>query len=183
MHKKGLFLILIVFVLTTLTCTAYAFQPISIYVDGQQIKPDVPAQNIDGRVMVPVRFIAEALEADVAYDSSSNRVIITTNKKQQYNLLKLNGERTTWPYWVEGDKLYLEKRNCIEMLRTEYRPPWHSVNVFADGTVSIDHKNIKVDTKQFDGFTAIYINDLQRLQIIDYDWDAKTGNLTLRPMG
>ena len=34
---------------------------IRLIVNGQKINPDVPPQIIDGRVMVPARFVAEPL--------------------------------------------------------------------------------------------------------------------------
>lgn len=40
-------------------------QVIGIYIDGTKILPDVSPQIIDGRVMVPARFIAEPLGAIV----------------------------------------------------------------------------------------------------------------------
>jgi hypothetical protein len=182
MRRKSVFILALLLLVTMFVFTVNAAQPTLIYVNGELIEPDVPAQIIDDRLMVPVRFIAESLGAEVEYDGVKNTVTISAPEdSNSYNLIKLNGERTTWPYWIEGDKLYLEQRNCIEMLRSVYKPQWHNVNIFSDGTVSIDHKNIKVDTKQIDGFTAIYINDLKRLKIIDYDWDIQTGNIVLKP--
>jgi hypothetical protein len=37
---------------------------------------DVPATILNGRTLVPVRFIAESLDADVGWDSSENTVEI-----------------------------------------------------------------------------------------------------------
>ncbi len=180
MRNKGILVILISFVVAFVG-NAYAAQPTLVYVNDNLIESDVPAQIIDGRLMVPVRFIAEELGAEVQYDGSSNKVMISTKKPMDNYLLKLDNELTTWPYWSEDGKLFLERRNCIEMLRTTYKPQWHSVNIFPDGTVSIDHKNIKVETRQIDGFTTICVNDLKRLKIIDYDWDPQTGHLVLKP--
>ena len=49
---------------------------IRIFIDGQEIVPDVPPQIIDGRVMVPARFIAEPLGATVEWDDESRAVVI-----------------------------------------------------------------------------------------------------------
>lgn len=47
---------------------------IRINVNGQEITPDVPAQIIDGRTMVPARFVAEALLANVTWDEATQTV-------------------------------------------------------------------------------------------------------------
>ena len=51
---------------------------IRIFINGQEITPDVLPQNINGRVMVPARFIVEPLGASVSWDSNGRRVIINT---------------------------------------------------------------------------------------------------------
>ena len=47
---------------------------IRIFIDGQEVVPDVPPQIIDGRVMVPARFIAEPLGATVALFVPANLI-------------------------------------------------------------------------------------------------------------
>ena len=56
-------------------------QDISIVVDGTTKIPDVAPQIIDGRTMVPVRFIAELFGCEVSWDTITHSVIINTNKK------------------------------------------------------------------------------------------------------
>ena len=49
------------------------------YVNGSPKTLDVPAKAINGRTMVPVRFISEALNARVMWDGSAQTVYIVTN--------------------------------------------------------------------------------------------------------
>lgn len=100
---------------------AYALSPITIYVNGKEVKSDVPAYINQGRTMVPIRFVSEALGAKVDWDAKTRSVIITTAEAAALPLLKLNGEQTTWPYWYEDGKLYMEYRNTLQILR-EYAP-------------------------------------------------------------
>lgn len=46
------------------------------YVDGQEITLAVPPQIINNHTMVPVRFISEALGAQVFWDQNSQTVLI-----------------------------------------------------------------------------------------------------------
>ena len=57
---------------------AMAANPIKLIVNGQEIQCDVPPQNINGRVLVPDRFVAESLGASVTWDSTNNAVVITS---------------------------------------------------------------------------------------------------------
>lgn len=67
--------------LLTSVVGVFAVSNISLIVNGQEITPDVPPQIIDGRVMVPARFIAEPLGATVEWDGENNTVIITDKSK------------------------------------------------------------------------------------------------------
>lgn len=66
----------------------WANRDIFIFVDGYEVRPDVSAQIINGRTMVPIRFVAEALEAEVNWDDPSSTITIKSNlshEKYQYN--------------------------------------------------------------------------------------------------
>lgn len=55
---------------------------VNLFDDGAAPKTvtlDVPAQNINGRVMVPVRFIAENIGAEVTWDEAAQRINIRCN--------------------------------------------------------------------------------------------------------
>jgi len=55
----------------------------TVYVDGAAVELDVPAMIIDGRFVIPVRFVAETIGAEVAWDEFSQRVIITLDRPNQ----------------------------------------------------------------------------------------------------
>ena len=44
-------------------------------VNGETVRLDVAAVKVDGRVLVPTRFVAESLGAGVQWDESRNRVV------------------------------------------------------------------------------------------------------------
>jgi hypothetical protein len=56
--------------------SAIAGSPIQLVIDGEVIQCDVPPQIINGRVMVPARFVAEPLGAMVEWDKRSQAVMI-----------------------------------------------------------------------------------------------------------
>lgn len=56
---------------------AIANTPIKLIINGQTIQCDVPPQNINGRILVPARFVAEPLGATVEWDGENRVVRIT----------------------------------------------------------------------------------------------------------
>ena len=59
----------------TLAVPAKAASYIKVTVDEIPIQMDVPPVNIDGRILVPLRAIFEALGADIDRNSSTKTVI------------------------------------------------------------------------------------------------------------
>gem|GEM_PF-1126778 len=75
-----------------LAVDAFAANSIRLIVNGQEIEPDVPPQIINGRTMVPIRWVAEALGADMEQDASNKEacaVKITTKTQSQDVLQRL----------------------------------------------------------------------------------------------
>ncbi|MBC7347611.1 MAG: copper amine oxidase N-terminal domain-containing protein, partial [Clostridia bacterium] len=62
-RSKRLIVAVAIMGLLSMTTPAPASGPIKLVVNDREIKPDVPPQLIGGRVMVPVRWVAEALGA------------------------------------------------------------------------------------------------------------------------
>lgn len=59
-------------------------------VDGNEVKPEVPQQIIEGRFMLPLRAIGEAIGAEVDWEAETKTVIIKTHKGLQVaDVLKL----------------------------------------------------------------------------------------------
>jgi hypothetical protein len=51
------------------------------YVDGKRYDLDVGAREVAGRVMIPLRFVAQSLGVRVDYDGPSNTVVIVSGEK------------------------------------------------------------------------------------------------------
>lgn len=180
MNKKWVIPVVLALMMVLFTGVVFASQPVTIFVNGKQVEGDTPGQIINGRTMVPVRFVAEALGAEVNWLPNINRVVITTKQQPTLNLIKLNGEPTTWPYWDEDGQVYMEYRDVIALLSTKYRAPWYSVNYHSGNKhISLNNKSVAVDTKKQGDFTAISLNSLQKKGLITFQWDAEEQNLII----
>lgn len=74
-------------------------------IDGQPVNMDVPATIIEGRTMVPVRFVSEAMGEDVAWDDATKTVIITHNKNAGLKRLISDFHRPVPTEFTKSNKL------------------------------------------------------------------------------
>lgn len=84
LKRKGL-IILLSFVTGILAASAYVYasENIRIVVNGVEIESDVSPEIINGRVMVPIRWVSEALNANVHWDKNSRQVNVSTSSTQR----------------------------------------------------------------------------------------------------
>jgi hypothetical protein len=59
------------------TLISLTIDSVDAWINGTKTKLDVPAQLINGKTMVPIRFVSEALGAKVEWDPFSHSVIIS----------------------------------------------------------------------------------------------------------
>lgn len=74
----GLFIFLLCGVAVADVNGYFSGYPIAnVKVNGKTVAGDTPAINFNGRTMVPIRFVSEAMGAKVAWDGSTETAIIT----------------------------------------------------------------------------------------------------------
>lgn len=76
--KKSLAGLLAGLIVATTSLAFAAPQAIKLIVNGKEIKPDVPPQIINGRIMVSPRSIAGALGAVVSWDDKKKALVVTS---------------------------------------------------------------------------------------------------------
>lgn len=179
--KKGIVFLLLAALIISAASLAYAAQPIKILVNGVDIVSDPQPQVIGGTTFVPLRVIADALEADVSYDSKNRTAIINTKKTGSYRLLTVNGVKTTWPYWTEGNEVYMEYHNVRELIAMAGNYNANNVAAFIDsGKLSYQGRLISITYKTQGPFTVIPLSTLKTEKVIDYSWDSAKESLTLK---
>ncbi len=173
---------------------AIADEPVKIIIDGKAVTGDTAPQIVNNRLLVPLRLISENMGAQVKWDDNTRTVsIIPQNQKtavppattaqpvvETNKLLKLNGEQTTWPYWYEDGKLYLEWRDAQALLREIYPPPLHTVNLFPkSGGLGIDSRRMDITFTAKGNYKIVSLNDMQREGFIKYQFEEAQGNLAI----
>lgn len=103
-------------------------------VNGKEIELDVPAKSINGSTLVPVRFIAESLGAEVLWNQDTKTVSVNTDMvkkaKPKYKVIRV----------VDGDTIIVEFDGKEERVRLIGIDTPESVH--PDGTKNIEEGKI-----------------------------------------
>jgi spore germination protein len=74
--KRKIMMVLLILLSLSVPGSVLAAGPIDLYVNGQEITPDVPPRIVQGRVILPARAILEPLGAQLLWDSKSKTVTV-----------------------------------------------------------------------------------------------------------
>ncbi|HAG10377.1 MAG TPA: hypothetical protein DCK76_03100 [Desulfotomaculum sp.] len=133
MYKKLMIIVICAIVLSvSVVLGTFAASTIKIFINDKEITTDVQPQIIQGRVMVPLKWVVQALGANVKWDNETRTVIIQmadqgsillsesdsgkkiSLAKGQVLHLSLPGNPSTgysWSYVKEPDQLVLKEIN------------------------------------------------------------------------
>lgn len=87
MKKKIIVVAAIIVLSTALIASAQNLAPAKIFLDGAELESDVAPVIKEGRVLVPLRVIAENFGAKVTWDGEEKAVSIITDKSKDPDLL------------------------------------------------------------------------------------------------
>lgn len=136
-RKKSILTFSLALVFIMVATIAYAGPSVKLFVNGQEITPDVPPEVVNGRTMVPVRWVAEALGAKVDWDPISqtvkvwnDKLIFAENKagRLQAALEEIAAPRTpeeaalTWAQGIEARNAGIQYAVMSPELRQHYAP-------------------------------------------------------------
>lgn len=182
---KGRFLALLVFgiLLTGIAFGAYAQDSIKIIVNGRQITSEVAPFIKEGRTMVPLRVISEALGADVTWDQATGTVTIMTKitsagtDKSEPELEKKQEPQQKPESPVEND-LTKDNVNLSELKPVDdisgrvFYKNWGDNPDGPRGVFSIDGK------KYFDGIGMLNYSDSKGSVVVSYNINGAYKKLT-----
>lgn len=127
----------------------------AMYKNGERIELDSPAISLNGRILIPVRAIAEAMDYAVTWDGHHSMVLISTTGKQYrpYAFLKL-GFRTL----EDASELYL-------------------TGTGASGSVDLDGDGVP-ENIVFNSADESTLNSTHVFTVNDIDYTADLGAIT-----
>lgn len=128
-------------------------------INGKTVMIDVPATAVNGRTLVPTRFIAESLGAEVNWDPATRAVIIST---QQY----LNNLSVTDEFyninWL--DYMGKNKYEVIESLGYDYHEDDYELS----------------DYIEYDNSPLIFLDDYDDVRMLGIGMDIMINNKNIK---
>jgi hypothetical protein len=114
MKKIVLFITVSVIMLMAFTTTSFAQLPLRVVVNGNRVNfPDAePFIDDNGRTQVPVRFVSEALGAEVSWEGSTKTVTISQRDKEIKIVI---GKKD---YTINGEKSLMDTEALLKEDRT-----------------------------------------------------------------
>jgi hypothetical protein len=114
MKKIVLFITVSVIMLMAFTTTSFAQLPLRVVVNGDRVNfPDAePFIDDNGRTQVPVRFVSEALGAEVGWEGSTKTVTISQGDKEIKIVI---GKKD---YTINGEKNLMDTEALLKEDRT-----------------------------------------------------------------
>jgi len=147
---------------------------------------EVPAQVIEGRTMVPVRFVSEALGANVSWDQAAKTVVVTFEEKRdgmtpEELMLKCNEAMQKYnTYKFKGNaEIKVSAQEAPEDFSTNmtidgsYRKTGDKAEVYVKETVEIpgiegstpDSMNVEVYTDGINIYQRMTGSDWQKIEL------------------
>ncbi len=144
--KKLLIFILVGVLMFSVSAVALANNPIKILIDFVEVKSDVAPVIQNGRVLVPLRVIAERLNYNVRWDATDNTVHIGTpqsNFKGYYDKQD----------FVNDFKMALQ---CLEEINFNLTEAWLHNDPLHSGSHVLRARGFLSQAKDFESYLAKY---------------------------
>ena len=153
--------------------TAFAADDITVTVDGQKVSfGDQQPVNINGRVMVPVRAVAEKMGWDVEWFTYYGNTVVDGQFQQEHDIVLKNIVKKSDTYWA-GYQTNINIEHQTRSSRIDGKTPYQTKE--APVTVPIATIN---------GRTLLGIRDIAECTYSDIKWDSasQTVQITTKPV-
>ncbi|MBV8204489.1 MAG: hypothetical protein JO195_05625 [Candidatus Eremiobacteraeota bacterium] len=124
------------------------------YVDGKRYDLDVGAREFGGRVMIPLRFVAQSLGVSVDYDGPSNTVVIVSGHKPGSFAAMTSGPAIIVSHTGQGPSVEDMSPSSGTIVGSEYPSIYAR---FAGGSSAVDPASVRmvVDGQDVTGSSTI----------------------------
>lgn len=124
--------------IVSLAATAWAghqtfegYPVVHVTLDGRPLESDVPGINLNGRTMLPVRALAEALDLNVEWDGTTGTAILT--RKVSVSA----GATASWQPVKTWSGSGTKSTETFEMTGREWRISWKTANEQIAGILQV----------------------------------------------
>ena len=170
MKKIFSIILILTLVLCHISCSVAAGPGIDVYVNGKLLDSDQPAMILNGRTLVPLRAICEALKCDVVWSEKSrtaqikNKATIVAVQIDNVLMTKVDVENP-------DDRQYITLDVPAEIYNGRTMVPVRAISEAFYALVSWDGVNSRVDiTMEYD-----YIRDFNEYDYAEVEKNGKCG--------
>lgn len=135
--KKLLSLVMCVGILVCSVCGVKADESIKVYVDGYQIETDQPPVIVDGRTLLPLRVVAEAMGCEVNWDEKEKQIKLYKDSTLNWMLFTIGNKKYEFPRGFDFMDVAPTVINGRTMLPIRYIAEWYHYDVNWNSTEKI----------------------------------------------
>ena len=153
--------------------TAFAADNITVTVDGQKVSfGDQQPVNINGRVMVPVRAVAEKMGWDVEWFTYYGNTVVDGQFQQEHDIVLKNIVKKSDTYWA-GYQANINIEHQTKSSRIDGKTPYQTKETA-----------VTVPIATINGRTLLSIRDIAECTYSDINWDSASQNvqITTKPV-
>ena len=153
--------------------TAFAADNITVTVDGQKVSfGDQQPVNINGRVMVPVRAVAEKMGWDVEWFTYYGNTVVDGQFQQEHDIVLKNIVKKSDTYWA-GFQANINIEHQTKSSRIDGKTPYQTKETA-----------VTVPIATINGRTLLSIRDIAECTYSDIKWDSasQTVQITTKPV-
>lgn len=153
--------------------TAFAADNITVTVDGQKVSfGDQQPVNINGRVMVPVRAVAEKMGWDVEWFTYYGNTVVDGQFQQEHDIVLKNIVKKSDTYWA-GYQANINIEHQTKSSRIDGKTPYQTKETA-----------VTVPIATINGKTLLSIRDIAECTYSDIKWDSasQTVQITTKPV-
>lgn len=150
--KKFVSTVVLLVLVFSMSSVTFATKRITVMVGGGKINTDVAPIIVDGRTMLPVRAVFEAIGAEVEYINEERKVIATKQDTTvtfviDSNVMTINGEEKTIdvPAMIKNDRTLVPLRACAEAFQLDVDWNNNTRTVFVKIPVNVPLETISAD--------------------------------------
>ncbi|GEM_PF-3041194 len=145
-----------------------------ILINGKEAKIDVPAQMLSNRTMVPIRFIAQALNQEVEYDAETGAIIVEEEKEEDVDV----------DHQLKAFKDKLKDKHHDKFVRKALIKKISDLNKKKNNLaimVFVEGSEVEFDVPPVikSGRTLIPVRAVSGALGAKVDWDSKTNTITI----
>lgn len=125
--------------------------------------------------------VVPAIQEEPAVDQTANQQTPEATEDQAAGRIILNGEQTTWPYWIINKEVYMEYHDTLALVRSCTKSRVYTLNYSPTSQIlSFNDQSEDIEWKQIGDYKVINVFSVERyFANVTFSIDTTTGVVTI----